>query len=73
MSPYSNWEDGRLGKRGHTANLEHTPQFELDCICGCIGKLTRIRMFIKYKDQPREELFIIGEIRICELRELVDD
>ena len=27
-------EDGRLGKGGHMANLEPTPKFELDSVCG---------------------------------------
>ena len=27
-------EDGRLGKGGHMENLEPTPKFELDSVCG---------------------------------------
>ena len=51
-------EDGRLGKGGHMANLEPTPEFELDSVCGCIGSLIRIMFFIKYRKKPRM-IFII--------------
>ena len=47
-------EDGRLGKGGHMENHEHTPKFELDLVCGWIGNLRRLIMFIKYMNQPRE-------------------
>ena len=61
-------EDGRLGKGWNMENHEHTPKFELDWFCGWIGNLRRISMFIKYRNQPREDIFFI-----CELWELVDD
>ena len=47
-------EDGRLGKGGHMANLEHTPSFKLAWVFGWIGNLMMLRMFIKYRNQPRE-------------------
>ena len=45
-------EDGRIGKGGHMENIEHIPKFKLDLVCGWIGNIRRLRMFIKYK-QPR--------------------
>ena len=45
-------EDGRIGKGGPMENIEHTPKLKLDLFCGWIGKLRRIRMFIKYRVQP---------------------
>ena len=73
MVPTQIGEDGRLGKGRHMENLEHTPKFELAWVCGWIGNLIRLSMFIKYMNQPREDLWFIWEIVICELWELVDD
>ena len=55
-------EGGRLGKGGHMANHEHTPKFELDRVCGWIGNLRSLRIFIKYRKKPREWIFIICEL-----------
>ena len=45
-------EDGRLGKGGHMENIERTPKLELDLVYGCIWKLIRPIIFIKYMDKP---------------------
>ena len=66
-------ENGRLGKGGHMENIEPTPKLELAWVWGWVGKLRRLRMFIKYMNQTREGILIIWEIFICELWELVDD
>ena len=66
-------EGGRLGNGGHMENPEQTPKFKLAWVCGWIGNLRRLSIFIKYMKKPREGILIIWEICICEERELVDD
>ena len=46
-------EDGRLGKGGHMANLDPTHKLEFFGVCGWIGNLRRLSIFIKYSNQPR--------------------
>ena len=69
------WIRGRwkaMEGRTHGKSWAHT-QNNFSWVCGWIGNLIRLRIFIKYRKQPREWIFIIWEIVICELWELVDD
>ena len=52
MGSYSICEKMEGEERGHMAKHEQPHQFDLDLVYGCIWKLRRPLMILKYREQP---------------------